>query len=376
MGGCAVKTTPEVVEAELKQALNLAAFTRSWTQTDMILSHRATSGAYDSPGVPELPQTCESEWVKVVGSLAPHAQVEFEEKYTVSTANAETHGWTFAKSCRKGYKPGTENQDDFAILTSENCLIAGVFDGHGAAGHCVSHFVQNYLASLVARITSASQQDIKQTWEGAFYDCQRKVEEAARDKAFDCVLSGTTATVATVSEGKLVVGNVGDSMGILARRNGEIVEMTINHRPDMPEERKRIEQKGGVVRTVLGDPTPRLFLRHRDLPGLAMSRSLGDTLSKDLGASAKPDIRIFPLSSEEEFIILGSDGIWDFVESAEAVEVVRRAGKEAVQQAADSLTKLAWSRWASEDVEYVDDLTVVIVYLQDSFPSENVNKSQ
>lgn len=363
MGGCAVKTVPQVVEAELKQTINLAAFSRSWTQSDMVLSHRATSGAYDSPRARELPQAPEKQWVKLVGCLAPHVQMEFEEKYSVSTLPKETSGWIFAKSCRKGYKPGTENQDDFAILASDQGLIAGVFDGHGPAGHCVSHFVQTFLPPVLGRLTLDSPHDIPVTWEGAFLECQRKVEEAARDKAFDCVLSGTTATLAAVSGGKLIVGNVGDSMGILALRSGEIVEVTKSHRPDLPEERKRIEGKGGVVRTVLGDPTPRLFLRHRDLPGLAMSRSLGDTLSKDLGASAKPNIHVISLSAQEEFLILGSDGIWDFVESAEAVEVVRSAGKDAVQQAAEALTKLAWSRWASEDAEYVDDLTVVIVYL-------------
>jgi len=363
MGGCAVKTVPQVVEAEVKLAINLVAFTRSWTQSEMVLSHRATSGAYESPGVHELPQLQEKQWVKLVGCLAPHAQMEFEEKYSVSTVQEETFGWIFAKSCRKGYKPGTENQDDFAILASEQGLITGVFDGHGAAGHCVSHFVQTYLPPVLARLTLDRPNDLPLTWESAFLECQRKVEEASRDKAFDCVLSGTTATLAAVSGGKLIVGNVGDSMCILARRSGEIVEMTKSHRPDLPEERERIEKKGGVVRTVLGDPTPRLFLRHRDMPGLAMSRSLGDTLSKDLGASAKPHIHVLSLSAQEEFLILGSDGIWDFVESAEAVEVVRSAGKAAVQQAADALTKLAWSRWASEDAEYVDDLTVVIAYL-------------
>ena len=366
MGGCAVKSIPQVIETDPKQNFNLVAFTRTWSQSEQLLSHRATSGAFDTSAVPEALLTSTEHWTKVTGCLAPHSQMEFEEKYSVLSPKGKSSCWTFAKSCKKGYKPSTENQDDFAILTCDDSLVAGVFDGHGMNGHFVSHYVQTYLPQVLAQKLSEKQLLTKQVWETAFLDCQRKVEEAGGNKAFDCVLSGTTATIAVVSEGKLVVGNVGDSVAFLVQTDGEIIEMTTSHRPDLPQERERIEQKGGVVRSLLGDPTPRLCLRHKDAPGLAMSRSLGDTLSKDIGASAKPDLYEHTLTPQDEFILLGSDGIWDFIDPLEAAKIVKSLGKAEVSSAAEAITKLAWSRWVAEEIDYVDDLTVIIVYL----PSE------
>ncbi len=51
-----------------------------------------------------------------------------------------------------------------------------------------------------------------------------------------------------------------------------------------------------------------------DLPGLAMSRSMGDTMAKQLGVIAEPEITILELDkcpSKPHSMVLASDGIWD-----------------------------------------------------------------
>ena len=52
-------------------------------------------------------------------------------------------------------------------------------------------------------------------------------------------------------------------------------------------------------------------------PGLAVSRSLGDTRGKLAGVSAAPDIYTATLApGEDAFLIVASDGLWEFVSGA------------------------------------------------------------
>ena len=60
-----------------------------------------------------------------------------------------------------------------------------------------------------------------------------------------------------------------------------------------------------------------------DLPGLAMSRSIGDGMAKGLGVIAEPEIKIFYTTPESKlaFIALASDGIWDVIDSNELMHL-------------------------------------------------------
>jgi serine/threonine protein phosphatase PrpC len=48
------------------------------------------------------------------------------------------------------------------------------------------------------------------------------------------------------------------------------------------------------------------------MPGLAMSRSIGDGMAKSLGVIAEPEVNITDIKEKKVFgIALASDGIWD-----------------------------------------------------------------
>jgi len=55
--------------------------------------------------------------------------------------------------------------------------------------------------------------------------------------------AGCTAVAAVVQRGKVTVANAGDSRCVLCR-GGTAVEMSSDHKPDLPEELARIEQVG------------------------------------------------------------------------------------------------------------------------------------
>ena len=53
-----------------------------------------------------------------------------------------------------------------------------------------------------------------------------------------------------------------------------------------------------------------------------MSWSLGDTYAHQFGVSSIPEVKIIPYSQEDLFIIVASDGIWEWISNEEAAEVV------------------------------------------------------
>lgn len=59
----------------------------------------------------------------------------------------------------------------------------------------------------------------------------------------------------------------------------------------------------------------RVWTKHENVPGLAMSRSMGDMVAASVGVSQEPDVVEFTLCSEDRMIIIGSDGVWEFIEN-------------------------------------------------------------
>merc|ERR1712151_437363 len=100
-------------------------------------------------------------------------------------------------------------------------------------------------------------------------------------------------------------------------------------------------------------------------PGLNMSRSLGDiSAHRTCGVSCIPEVRKHVVSSEDEVLLLCSDGIWDHISPSEAAAVAMSYGPDDAMQAASALSTLAISRWEkSLNGAYVDDIPVVLASL-------------
>merc|ERR1719401_2792735 len=102
----------------------------------------------------------------------------------------------------------------------------------------------------------------------------------------------------------LYVAHVGDSRVVLAKQvpQGQenvwvATDLTVDHKPDLPEERARIEKNGGVV-VFDGGWNYRVFAkgkrdaRGKRYPGLNMSRAMGDLSGfNDAGISCIPDVK-------------------------------------------------------------------------------------
>ncbi|KAJ6670653.1 ALPHABET ISOFORM E-RELATED [Salix viminalis] len=123
---------------------------------------------------------------------------------------------------------------------------------------------------------------------------------------------GSTAVVAVVTPDKIIVANCGDSRAVLCR-NGKPLPLSSDHKPDRPDELKRIQNAGG--RVIYWDG-PRI------LGVLAMSRAIGDNYLKPY-VSCEPEVTTMDRTVEDDCLILASDGLWDVVSNETACGVAR-----------------------------------------------------
>ena len=100
-----------------------------------------------------------------------------------------------------------------------------------------------------------------------------------------------------------------------------------------------------------------------DGPGLAMSRSFGDEIGHGIGVVVDPEILEHFFEKEDKFIVLGSDGIWEFISNEEVVNIVKDYYLENnIEGAIETLYNEASKRWIMEE-EVIDDITIIIVFL-------------
>lgn len=290
----------------------------------------------------------------------------------------------------RGLKPGNPNwinQDNFFVIENfgETAAAGGgrtsdvklfcVLDGHGEHGHLVSRRCREQFPSFIR----SSGPDVDR----AFNMMQNDLN--ASD--IDCKCSGATCVMARIAGGRLSVFNCGDSRAVLGRRNpnGSVSAhaLSSDHKPDRPEERKRILSCGGHLgcRQVLvnqpGGRGPvsmpvgpcRVWYQHRgETLGLAMSRSLGDSIVHKSGVSAEPEVLEHALGEADEFLLLATDGVWDVVDNNHAVQMVhsfvaRSPAHWSPLEAANSVVKFARGRWEKLS-PMIDDITCIVVKLQ------------
>lgn len=307
-----------------------------------------------------------TERVMIFGARALDAQKGFDNKNMETVRASGVHDVGYM--CKKGHKPESPNQDDFFVMKVNDWSFYGVFDGHGPCGHDVSHFVHNTLPFLLVGDKNF-EVDPLATMKRAFRKVHHLLEAAAEqpNSHLDCTLSGTTGTIVVHKDRTLYVAHVGDSRAVLARRNseGKIVAMnlTSDHKPTRSDERRRIENAGGDVRRLEGDIPHRVFVKNRMYPGLAMSRAIGDTIGSSVGVIPDPDARIFELTDNDVFFTLCTDGVWEFVSSQQAIDLICKHPRDKVADASEALASESWNRWIEEEDNVVDDITGIIVYL-------------
>ncbi|XVE63545.1 hypothetical protein DITRI_Ditri07aG0028600 [Diplodiscus trichospermus] len=268
-------------------------------------------------------------------SLVRHPSLVKSKALDISVENGhvmENHGAEFIPIVRSGawadigFRTSMEDvylcvddfMHDYAVKNFADGPSAfyGVFDGH--SGKHAADFACYHLPRFIA-----GDEDFPGEIERVVASAFRQTDTAfAGACALDSALaSGTTALAALVLGRMLVVANAGDCRAVLCRR-GKAIEMSRDHKPICNRERKRIEASGGYVYDG--------YLNGQ----LNVARALGDWHMEGMkGAdggplSAEPELMTENLTEDDEFLILGCDGLWDVFLSQNAVDFARRRLQE------------------------------------------------
>lgn len=278
---------------------------------------------------------------------------------------------------------------DIELTSKDGHKIAGfvVFDGHSGS-MCVDHCVEKlgeHLQQCVDTKEKLSEETLIQAVNEACILTDDTFLEKAREVE---VLDGSTMILALIypdSQAKtqgscrLLVANIGDSRAVLCTARNlpgstgglMALPLSVDHKPDREDETKRVESKGGVVdfqgvwRVFTPGPTSfggQTIARW----GLAVSRAFGDLLLKEpekydcVGVApgglitAVPEIQAMELNpTEDRFLVLACDGVWDVLSSEEAVSVC--AEQESTLKAADGILRRTYA--SNSD----DNLTAVVI---------------
>lgn len=274
-------------------------------------------------------------------------------------------------------------EDFHSIQLQTTHQFYGIFDGH--TGNLASKFAAATSYKEVSKQLSQLNDHVEhnENWKA---DVQHNLTDAfsnIHENFLNAVSflpltfmdqSGTTATVVYVTDEAVVVASVGDSRAILSsrRRNDDAsvlmsaVQLTIDHVASNPDERKLVEQRGGVVESATG--------LARVNGTLAITRSLGDAqlspfLSREPHVVAMTRQEIMDLCGLSTlnglpcFIVLASDGLWDVITNQEAVDMVTQVMEQhdnnhgtswedggAFQEAAEVLTQEAYVRGSTDNI--------------------------
>ncbi|OMJ82735.1 hypothetical protein SteCoe_16503 [Stentor coeruleus] len=276
-----------------------------------------------------------------------------------------------------------QNQDSFIIKNNFLGIYGNYFfsvcDGHGLHGHLVSRFIKLKLPEFLENSIFQYQSSLENTDNSTLNDgvlieksyslAIKNLEKNLKTEDFDTDFSGTTA-VSIIILGKIIVcGNIGDSRAVLGRKTfkWDSKDLSRDHKPDLQSEKTRIDYYGGRIFPYFntnGAPVGplRVWLKDTSVPGIAMSRSIGDNVAASVGVISEPEFLIHNIKKEDRFIIIASDGLWEFITSKEAVDIVGLLIDEGNSHlACESLVNEAVKRWNENDGT-VDDVTVLVVF--------------
>eukprot|EP00928_Gymnodinium_smaydae_P052895 TRINITY_DN37023_c0_g1_i1.p1 TRINITY_DN37023_c0_g1~~TRINITY_DN37023_c0_g1_i1.p1 ORF type:complete len:405 (+),score=76.62 TRINITY_DN37023_c0_g1_i1:76-1215(+) len=304
------------------------------------------------------------------------AKTSFANKSTKQEGDeidAQGLGKGIGYTCRKGLKPESPNQDSWSVLSVDGHFsIYGVYDGHGKQGHDVSNYVKGFLPKLILKDSRFKTADMPTMLIDCFKKMQSLVAAADRMKKLSAQMSGTTATLVVHDheQQKITIAHVADSTCVMARYADESkstvqgIALTRDHKPNLKDERQRIEKAGGRV-VFDGYANHRVYAKNGRYPGLNMSRCLGDLMGHaDAGCTCEPEVAEHPITSKDHVLMLCSDGVWEFITPTEAAQLVNKHDSTKAMAAAEDLAKEAWDRWIREEGgAVVDDITALLIYV-------------
>jgi len=243
-----------------------------------------------------------------------------------------------------GFRGSMEDEHAIYKNPEKGFLSAEVYDGHGGrkAAQVAAEMVTPYFLHSWAREFEKPLKVRKSKYE-LLREAYLAVDNHILESNID---GGTTAAGIYLIDDHFFAVNCGDTRIVIGIQDG-VSTLTLDHKPNLPEELQRIENNGGFV----------ISLGVARVQGiLAMSRAIGDRSLKPY-VIAEPRITEGYLGRENDFVVIACDGVWDVL-SPDIVIAMVRAATDA-QAAADNIKTTAF------DSGSTDNVTVIVLALKE-----------
>lgn len=269
-----------------------------------------------------------------------------------------------------------DNQDSFIIhsnlLGSQSNYLFSVCDGHGKNGHLVSRYLKASFPSTFEKHLSKghlSENCIKNSYVSAIKECENQLISSDIDVQF----SGSTMVSVIVISNLLICANIGDSRAVIGKKEEVWVaeDLSRDHKLELEDEASRIKSYKGRVQSILGPGgvpmgPKRVWVQDQEFPGLAMSRSICDLVASSVGVTSDPEFQSRTINKSDSFLIIASDGLWEFTSSQEAVQQVgHMLDNNKSQYICDELVSQSVRKWNRLEGT-IDDITVLVIFLNNN----------
>ena len=277
-----------------------------------------------------------------------------------------------------------EFNQDIAFLEknfagNNSFLYMAVCDGHGVEGHEVSGFIKRTLpkdlsnALMNKEILTSDKNNKKKIYNIIGSTFIKVNEKLISNEAINSIFSGTTCVSLIYTPIKLICANIGDSRAVVGRydKNNKkwiSINLSRDHKPTEEDEARRILKKGGRIKPFLDEETgtevgpPRVWVRDDEVPGLAMTRSFGDRVAAIAGTICVPEIKEYAFHEGDKFVILASDGVWEFISSEECINIIGKFYENNnIVECCNFLYEESRKRWLREE-DVVDDITMLLIF--------------
>ena len=250
-----------------------------------------------------------------------------------------------------------------------------VCDGHGVEGHFVSEFIKEVLPyymseNLKDRNILTEKEITHQIITETFIIVNNML---VSNESINSLFSGSTCVSVIFTPERLIVPNIGDSRAVLARFDKETgkykaIELSRDHKPTEKDEAKRIYENDGRIQPFTEDGEfvgpQRVWIKEEEVPGLAMTRSFGDRVAATVGVMSEPEIKEFDFDENDKYMIIASDGIWEFISSQECIDIIQKYYESNdMKGCCDYLYQESSKRWLKEE-EVIDDTTLILVFFE------------
>ena len=283
-----------------------------------------------------------------------------------------------------GEEPKENNQDNYFIyknfMNKKKYIYMSVCDGHGVEGHFVSDFIKEILPYDMSEnlkffnILTDNEKEKEKIYDVIKETFINANEKLVSNEEINSLFSGSTCVSVIYTPEKLIVPNIGDSRAVLGRlinketNEYKAIELSRDHKPTEKDEEKRILENDGRIQPFIEDGEfvgpQRVWIKEDEVPGLAMTRSFGDRMAATVGVISEPEIKEYIFNPNDKFMIIASDGIWEFISSQECINIIKEFyNNKDIKGCCEFLYQESSKRWLKEE-EVIDDTTMIIVFFE------------